>query len=251
MKFNQSTRVLKSLLAACTLAVITTGCGNTASLPSATLNSSSLTTAATDDLNAATLQEFFSVLADGNTTATKSSAQPADLKKRWDNFKSKNPDMAAKMEALKNLTPEERKAKLQALHSQGQRPAFAQGQRPAFGPGHAPGQRPDFAADHPPMSAEMAAQMEALKNLTPEERKAKMQEFGKKVAEQFKADHPDMAAKMDGFKNMTPEERKAQMDAFQKAHPDMKGPQGKPAAGAPFHKGFPGAFGPRKAAAQK
>lgn len=250
MKFNYSqSRLLQSLVATCTLAVLATGCGSGANLPTATaLNSNSLTSAATEDISTAAIQDFFSVLSDGTTD---NKTQPADLKKRWHNFKSQNPDMAAKMEALKNLTPAERQAKLKELHPQGLRPTFDKTQALGQHPGFAPGQRPAFGAGHPPMPAEMAAKMQEFKNMTPEERKAKMQEFGQKQAEQFKAAHPEMAAKMEEFKNMTSEERKAKMQTFQKAHPDAKSPQGKPRAGAPFHRGFSGPMGPRPTAAQK
>ncbi|MGV3522893.1 MAG: hypothetical protein ACO1RX_01640 [Candidatus Sericytochromatia bacterium] len=98
---------------------------------------------------------------------------------------SSNPELAAALEALQDLTPEERKAKIDALREE--HPDWFPGPMmapPAGGPGRGGGHHKGFFPG--PMASpnpELAAALAELKDLTPEERKAKI--------DALREEHPD------------------------------------------------------------
>lgn len=139
------------------------------------------------DSDSAFLDDVFSVLDAGASDTGKSTAS-ADKASRWQNLKADHADLAAKFEALKNLSPDQRKAKMAEVGKD--HPELFGGARPHFaakGPGFAAGRRPAAPgferANFKAPSAEQIKAFEALKDLKPEERKAKFDEVRK--------DHPD------------------------------------------------------------
>lgn len=210
------------------------------------------------DSDRAFLDDVFSVL-DSGDSATSESTSSADKASRWQDLKSRHADLASKFEALKNLSPDQRKAKMAEVgkehpelfagahplpHFAPKGPGFAAGQRPAGPP---PGFDP---AKFKAPSAEQLKAFEALKDLKPEERKAKSDEirkdhpdwfptppagapgfhpgFGPRPDGQapgfdparFKAPAPEALEALKGLKDLKPEERKAKLDELRKAHPD-------------------------------
>jgi len=218
----------KILLSLSVLAGIVTSCGN-APLPLASgLNASGLN------------QDIFSILADENT-ASSSDAMKTHLEK----FKAENPELFAQLEALKDLSPEDRKAKLQELkennpellsrfqgphhgnmthHGFGPKPGphFSprfeqgfQGRPPAFA--WTQGQRPDFSELKDLSPEERTAKIEALKA----EQKAGWEAKQTEAKAQFAEAHPELAAALEGLKDLTPEERKAKMLELKTNSPEL------------------------------
>lgn len=157
-------KLSQGILALSVLAGLMTACSNQP-LPLA----SSLTA---DGMNANTLQDIFSILANDSGDNTKTttdatntdsttdsngdsssdtSSSTATLQSRWEQFKAENPELATQLEALKDLTPAELKAKIQELRQSnpelftGLHQSSACGCPGHMGPGGQPGQgRPGF-----------------------------------------------------------------------------------------------------------
>jgi transposase len=169
---------------------------------------------------------------------------------------AKYPELEAQMEALKDLDPEERMAAMQAL--QEQYPELQQ-----MGPGRHGGPGAPMMGGNPmeelfSQYPELEAQMEALKELDPEERMAAMQALqeqypelqqmgsgrhggpgapmmGGNPMEELFSQYPELEAQMEALKELAPEERMAAMQALQEQYPELQqmGPGGHGAPGAP------------------
>ena len=147
-------------------------------------------------------------------------------------LKAKYPELVTALEALKGLTPDQMKVKMDELKAK-YPDAFKN-----FGP-HQGG----F-----PLSAELKAKypelvtaLESLKDLTPEQMKAKMVELKAKYPDAFKFDkngfnkgfnkgcqlsvelkakYPELVTALEALKDLTPEQRKTKMDELKAKYPD-------------------------------
>lgn len=224
-------KITHAVLALSVLAGLATSCGTNATLPLAS------------GLN----QDIFSILADDTATPS------ADMQARIDQFKAENPELAAALEVLKDLSPEERQAKMQEIKTNYADlfAGFNHGGHMMMGrpgAGHMPGK--GFQGQPGAQwGGGMRPDISAFKSLSPEEMKAKGEELKAKFAEE----HPELAAAFEGFQDLSPEERKAKIEELKASNPELfegfnpggPGAMGHPGYGPKFGKGFshPGGWG--------
>ena len=161
-----------------------------ASPPAALLN-----LAAADVTDSAFLDDVFSILdAGANTDNPDSPVAPSAKAARWNQLKKTHADLAGKFEALKQLSPEERKAKMAAIAKEHPELMARFHANPHFN-GHGPrpegfwaqGPRPFDPAGLKEKNPELAKALEALKDSNPEERRAKFEELRKAHPDWFPA----------------------------------------------------------------
>ena len=167
--------------------------------------------------------------------------QGPDFAKLIADLKTTNPEVAAQLEAIQSLTGEERKTKMDELLAK--YPDVLKNFAPPQRDGGIDKQIADLKTTNP----DLAAQLEALKTLTPEERKTKMDELiakypdvlknfappqggpqggkgqggmEKQIAD-LKTTNPDLAAQLEAIQSLTGEERKTKMDELIAKYPDV------------------------------
>jgi len=168
-------------------------------------------------------------------------------------LKQTNPDLATQLEGLKDLTPDQKKAKFEELKAKypddfknmpqmkkgnfdhGKMPPQQMGRLP-FGP---PKISDELKAEYPTLEADL----QALKGLTPDQMKTKMDElktkypdffknmpqppqgqppFGiPKISDALKAEYPNLEADLQALKDLTPDQMKTKMDELKTKYPDF------------------------------
>ena len=162
-----------------------------------------------------------------------------DVAKFIEELKKNNADLAAQLEALKDVSPEERKNKIDALVAQ-----YPEELKNLPKPQGQGGDVAKFIEELKKTNAALAAQLEALKDVTPEERKTKIDalvaqypeelknlpkpqgqegqgvDISKQI-EELKTTNPEVATQLEALKDLSAEERKTKMDELLAKYPDV------------------------------
>ena len=159
----------------------------------------------------------------GNVSSTTSSRRhmrpmgpPPDMNSLLETLKETNPDLAAQLEALQNLTPEERKTKMDELIAKypDELKNFVPPMRPMGPP-------PDMEnMDGFQGNEEEAGSVSSTTSSTRRMRPMGPPPEITQMIESLKETNPELAAELEALESLTPEQRKVKMDELLAKYPE-------------------------------